>query len=46
MKQQTIENYLKILSLHKIIDIYQQEAENAAQTKLSYQQYLERLLEQ
>jgi len=46
MKQQNIEDYLKLLSLHKITDIYQQEAENAAKTKLSYQQYLERLLEQ
>jgi DNA replication protein DnaC len=41
-----IENYLKILSLHRIRDIYLQEAEHAANTKLSYQDYLQRLLEQ
>lgn len=46
MSKQTVEDYLKLLSLHKIVDIYLTEAENAARTKLSYQQYLERLLEQ
>src|SRR5437667_2841300 len=47
MEQQTaIDNYLKILSLHRIREIYLQEAENAANTKLSYQEYLHRLLEQ
>ena len=47
MEQATqIENYLKMLSLHRIREIYVQEAENAANTKLSYQEYLHRLLEQ
>jgi len=48
MQQQhlQIEDYLKTLSLHRIRDIYVQEAENAANTKLSYQDYLHRLLEQ
>jgi DNA replication protein DnaC len=46
MNQHTIEDYLKILSLHKIIDIYEVEAENAAKTKLSYQEYLQTLLHQ
>lgn len=41
-----IDDYLKTLSLHRIRDIYAQEAENAANTKLSYQEYLHRLLEQ
>ena len=41
-----INDYLKTLSLHRIRDIYVQEAENAANTKLSYQEYLHRLLEQ
>ena len=35
-----------MLSLHRIGEIYVQEAENAANTKLSYQEYLHRLLEQ
>ena len=46
MEQTQIESYLKILSLHRIREIYVQEAENAANTKLSYQDYLHRLLEQ
>ena len=48
MQQQhlQIDDYLKMLSLHRIRDIYVQEAENAANTKLSYQDYLHRLLEQ
>jgi DNA replication protein DnaC len=47
MQQQTpIDNYLTMLSLHRIREIYLQEAENAANTKLSYQEYLHRLLEQ
>jgi DNA replication protein DnaC len=46
MNQRTIDDYLKILSLHKIIDIYEVEAENAAKTKLSYQEYLQTLLHQ
>jgi DNA replication protein DnaC len=45
MKKLTIEDYLKTLSLHKISEIYQQESENATKLKLSYQQYLQRLLE-
>lgn len=45
-QQSTIDNYLKMLSLHRIREIYLQEAENAANTKLSYQEYLHRLLEQ
>jgi DNA replication protein DnaC len=40
-----IEQYLKTLSLHRIRETYNQEADNAAQTKLSYQDYLHRLLE-
>lgn len=39
------ESYLKMLSLHTIRDIYKQEAESAAKTKLTYQDYLLRLLE-
>lgn len=39
------ESYLKMLSLHTIQDIYKQEAESAAKTKLTYQDYLLRLLE-
>jgi DNA replication protein DnaC len=46
MEQTHIDDYLKILSLHRIREIYLQEAENAANTKLSYQDYLTRLLEQ
>lgn len=39
------ETYLKMLSLHTMKEIYKQEADNAAKTKLSYQDYLLRLLE-
>jgi DNA replication protein DnaC len=46
MEQTHIDDYLKILSLHRIREIYLQEAENAANTKLSYQDYLLHLLEQ
>jgi DNA replication protein DnaC len=46
MEQTHIDDYLKILSLHRIREIYLQEAENAANTKLSYQDFLLRLLEQ
>lgn len=46
MEQTQIDNYLKMLSLHRIREIYVREAENAANTKLSYQDYLHRLLEQ
>jgi DNA replication protein DnaC len=45
MNNNQIEQYLKILSLHRVSEIYQKEAENAAKTKLSYQDYLLRLLE-
>lgn len=41
-----LDGYLKTLSLHKIREIYLQEAESAARTKLSYQDYLLRLMEQ
>lgn len=39
------EQYLKTLSLHRIRDSYKDEADKAARTKLSYQDYLQRLLE-
>ena len=45
-KDEKIESYLKTLSLHQIKQIYQIEAENAAKAKLSYQDFLLRLLEQ
>jgi DNA replication protein DnaC len=41
-----IDTFLKQLSLHRMREIYLQEAENAATTRLSYQDYLLRLLEQ
>lgn len=37
--------YLKMLSLHQIKEIYKKESENAAKAKLSYQDYLHKLLE-
>jgi len=43
--ENAIENHLKLLSLHKIREIYKLEAENAAKAKLGYQDYLLRLLE-
>jgi DNA replication protein DnaC len=46
MNTTQIDDYLKQLSLHRMREIYLQEAENAANTKLSYQDYLLRLLEQ
>lgn len=46
MDPNQIDSHLKTLSLHRIREIYRQEAENAANTKLSYQEYLLRLLEQ
>lgn len=46
MDSNQIDNHLKTLTLHRIREIYRQEAENAANTKLSYQDYLLRLLEQ
>ncbi len=45
MQPNQIDIYLKTLSLHRIGEIYKQEAENAANTKISYQDYLLRLLE-
>ena len=41
-----LDGYLKTLSLHKIREIYLSEAESAARTKLSYQDYLLRIVEQ
>lgn len=41
-----IENYLKVLSLQQIADIYQDEAEKAAKAKRSYQDFLLKLLEE
>ena len=41
-----IDEYLKILALHKIGEIYKVESENAAKTKLSYTDYLLKLLEE
>jgi DNA replication protein DnaC len=45
MINEQIETYLKTLSLHRINEIYLDEAKKAAQAKLSYQDYLHRLLE-
>lgn len=45
MSEKLTDQYLKTLSLHRIRDSYQSEAENAAKAKLSYQDYLQRLLE-
>jgi DNA replication protein DnaC len=45
MQPNQIDTYLKTLSLHRISEIYKQEAENAANTKIGYQDYLLRLLE-
>ena len=45
MSNEKIDHYLKTLSLHHIREVYQKEAEKAAKTKLSYQEYLLRLLE-
>ena len=41
-----LDTYLKTLSLHKVQEIYLSEAESAARTKLSYQDYLLRIIEQ
>lgn len=46
MEQNKLDGYLKTLSLHKISEIYLSEAESAARTKLSYQDYLLRIVEQ
>jgi len=40
-----IDEYLKTLSLHAIHDHYLEEAENAAKAKLSYEEFLTRLIE-
>jgi DNA replication protein DnaC len=45
MPETLTDQYLKTLSLHRIRESYRQEAENAAKTKLGYQDYLQRLLE-
>lgn len=41
-----IDEYLKTLTLHKIGEIYKAESEKAAKTKLSYTDYLLKLLEE
>ena len=41
-----IDEYLKILTLHKIGEIYKVESEKAAKTKLGYTEYLLKLLEE
>jgi len=46
MEENKLDGYLKTLSLHKVREIYSSEAESAARTKLSYQDYLLRLIEQ
>ncbi len=46
MTENKLDGYLKTLSLYKIREIYVNEAESAARTKLSYQDYLLRLMEQ
>lgn len=46
MEQNKLDDYLKTLALHKIREIYLSEAESAARTKLSYQDYLLRIVEQ
>ena len=45
MSENLIEQHLKTLSLHRINETYRIEAENAAKTKIGYQDYLQRLLE-
>jgi DNA replication protein DnaC len=45
MSETLTDQYLKTLSLHRIKEAYRHEAENAAKTKLGYQDYLQRLLE-
>lgn len=45
-KSETLtEQYLKTLSLHRIMENYKTEAAKAAKVKLCFQDYLERLLE-
>jgi DNA replication protein DnaC len=46
VEESKLEGYLKTLSLHKVQEIYSAEAESAARTNLSYQDYLLRLVEQ
>jgi len=41
-----IDEYLKMLTLHKIGEIYKVESEKAAKAKLGYTDYLEKLLEE
>lgn len=43
---QKIEGILKSLALHRIAECYQREAEMAVNTKVSYQEYLLKLLEE
>ena len=45
-EESKLDGYLKTLSLHKVREIYSAEAESAARTKLSYQDYLLRLVEE
>lgn len=45
MAETLTDQYLKTLSLHRIRESYRHEAENAAKTKIGYQDYLQRLLE-
>lgn len=45
MSENIIEQHLKVLSLHRINETYQQEALNAAKSKIGYQDYLQRILE-
>ena len=45
MSETLTDQYLRTLSLHRIKENYRQEAENAAKTKLGYQDYLQQLLE-
>lgn len=44
--EERLNQYLELLSLHHIKDIWVQEIENALKTKLSFQDFLLRLLEQ
>jgi len=44
-KESRLDFYLKTLSLHTIRDTWIKESENAAKTKLTYQDYLLKLME-
>lgn len=46
MNHERIKEHLKHLSLHRMAEIFQKEAEDAARAKRSYQEYLLRLLEE